>query len=342
MKKQLSSWLRNGILKKMGPKKIEISHRTILFVIFLLAFLWFLFQIRQIILLLYVSLILMSALNPIVSRLEKLRLPRPLAILLIYFLFIGVLVSIFGSLLPSFLEQTKRLLERLPFLLTSLDFSQIDQSALSAQLGSLPSRLLKVIGTVFTNFVSLFILLMITFYLLMERKKFGRYLLILFGNQGKEEVERIMVKIEEQLGEWVRGQVVLCSVVGLMTYLGLIFLGIDFALPLALLAAILEILPNIGPVLAAIPAILIGWATSSFHLVAVLALYFAVQQIENYLIVPGLMGKAVHLSPLMVILSLMVGFKIGGILGALLAIPTVLILRVLILEISSSRRFQES
>ena len=108
-----------------------------------------------------------------------------------------------------------------------------------------------------------------------------------------------------------------------------IFLAIDFALPLALLAAILEIIPNVGPVLSAVPAVLISLAISPISALAVMALYFLVQQVENYLIVPGVMGRAIHLSPLIIILSLMIGFKIGGLAGALLAIPTVLILRVI-------------
>jgi len=118
------------------------------------------------------------------------------------------------------------------------------------------------------------------------------------------------------------------------------FLGVDFALPLSLLAAILEIVPNIGPVLSAIPAILIGVTVSPLSAIAIGALYFLVQQLENYLIVPNVMGRVVNLSPLMVILSLMIGFKIGGLFGAVLAVPTVLILRVIILEIASSKRFQ--
>lgn len=323
------------------PKKIEISHRTIIFTILFLLFLWFLIQIRQILLLIYVSFILMAALNPIITRLEKLRIPRPWAILFCYFLFLGILSLILSSLFPALVVQTRRLFERLPLLSEGLDFAQIDQSAISNQLGSLPEKLLKFIAGLFSNFFALFILMVITFYLLMERKKLGRYLFLLFGDQNKGQAERIINQIETQLGVWVSGQVILCSLVGLMTYTGLRFLGIDFALPLSLLAAILEIVPNIGPVLSAVPAVLIGLATSPLAALAIIALYFLVQQIENYLVVPTVMKRALNLSPLIVILSLMVGFKVGGVLGALLAVPTVLILRVIISELASSKIFQE-
>ena len=324
------------------PRKIEVSHRTIFFTILLLLSLWFLFQIRQIILLVYISSILMSTLNPLVTRLEKLRIPRPWAILLCYSFFFGVLSLILGSFLPSLVEQTRRLLEHLPSLLTTIDFGQIDQGAISNQLGSLPERSLKFIVGLFSNFVALFALLVVTFYLLMERKKLGRYLLILFGEKEEAQVKRIIDKIEEQLGAWVRGQTILCTVVGVMTYIGLRFLGIEFALPLSMLAGILEVVPNMGPVLSAIPAVLIGLVASPISALAIAALYFLVQQIENYLIVPNVMKRVVSLSPLIVILSLMVGFEVGGIFGAILAVPTVLILRVIILEIASLQYFQEA
>ncbi len=323
------------------PKKIEISHRTIIFIVFFLLFLWFLVQIRQIILLVYIAFILMAALNPLVTRLEKLRIPRPLSILFCYFFFLGILGLILGSLLPALVEQTRRLLERLPFLFGALDFAQINQSAISAQLGSLPGKLLKFIAGLFSNLVALFVLMVVAFYLLMERKRLSRYLLLLFGDHDKIQAEQIINKIEEQLGGWLRGQVVLSGIVGVMTYIGLRFLGVDFALPLSLLAALLEIVPNIGPVLSAVPAVLIGLAVSPFSGLAVVALYFLVQQIENYLIVPNVMKRAVNLRPLIVILSLMIGFKVGGILGAVLAVPTLLILRVIILEVASSKRFQK-
>lgn len=322
-------------------RKVEISYRTVVFTALFLLFLWFLIQIRQIILLVYISLILMVALNPLVTRLEKLRIPRPLAILFWYFFFLGILGLILGSFLPSSVEQTRKLLERLPFLFETPGFPRIDQNIVSSQLGSLPEKLLKFIAGLFSNFIGLFVLMVINFYLLIERKKLGRYLLILFGDKNKGQVERIISRIEDQLGSWVRGQIVLCSIVGIMTYIGLRFLGVEFALPLSLVAAILEIVPNIGPMLSAIPAVLVGLSSSAILALAVAALYFLVQQIENYLIVPNVMKRAVNLSPLVVILSLMVGFKVGGILGAVLAVPTVLILRIIVSEIASSKRFQE-
>jgi len=325
--------------------KIEISHRTIIFTVLFILSIWVLFQIRQIILLVYISSILMIALNPLVTFLEKLKIPRFLAILFCYFFFLSVFSLVIGSFLPLLIDQTRNLFEQARPYIASFDLinnQSTFNNQINHQLNLLPEKSLKLIAGIFSNLVSVFVLLVVAFYLLMERKKLSRYLFILFGSQGQKRAAKIIDKIEVQLGGWVRGQTTLCIVVGLMTYIGLWFLGIEFALPLALLAGILEIVPNIGPVLSAVPAVLFSLATSSVSALAIVALYFLVQQIENYLIVPSIMKRAVHLSPLIIILSLMIGIKIGGIWGALLAVPTVLILRVLVLEISSSKNFRES
>jgi len=117
--------------------------------------------------------------------------------------------------------------------------------------------------------------------------------------------------------------------VGILSYVGLLFLGIDYAVPLAFLAGILEIVPNIGPTLSAVPAILVALGSSPILALAVGALYFAIQQIENNFLVPKVMSKAVGLSPLVVIIALLVGLKLAGIAGAILAIPTVLLLEII-------------
>jgi predicted PurR-regulated permease PerM len=176
------------------------------------------------------------------------------------------------------------------------------------------------------------VIAVITFYLLMERKNLNYYLIILFG-ENTLQAKKILKKIEKRLGDWVRGQTLLCGIVGLMVYLGLLFLDIEYALPLALLAGILEVVPNIGPTLSAVPAVFLGFVRSPVLGFAVVALYFLVQQIENSLIVPAVMKKTVGLNPLITILSLMIGLKIAGILGAILAVPIVLTLEVLASEI---------
>jgi len=326
------------------PEKIEISHRTIIFTVFFLILLWLLFQIRQILIALFVSIILMAALNPLVDRLERFKFPRVLAILVIYIFIFGIFGIILAGVIPPLVDQTGTLITRLPEYTQRLGLPQIDQNVITSQisqLGSLPANIVRITVALLSNLVAVFTLMVITFYLLLERKNLDRYLLVLFGPDGEEKAEKFIDEIERKLGGWVHAQVTLMVIIGIMSYLGLRLLGIDFALPLALLAGILEIVPNIGPTISAVPAFLAGLAISPMMGLAVLALYFLIQQVENTVIVPKVMERETGVNPLVTIISLIIGFKLAGIVGAVLAIPVVLLIQISASEIFTLERFQK-
>ena len=320
-------------------QKIEISHRTIIFTVIFLLSLWFLYQVRDILLALFISLILVGALNPSISWLEKKHLPRWLAILLIYSFLLGLLIGGLAGVIPPLVDQTSRLVQVIINGLDRLSFLGFSASNLQEQiqeLGGLPTQILKLAVSFVSNLISIFAILMITFYLLLEHKNLDHYLFFLFGLEGKRRAKKIINQMEKKLGGWVRAQALLMTIVGFLSYIGFRLLGLDFALPLALLAGVLEIVPNIGPTLAAIPAILVGLLESPLMALLVAAWAFLVQQLENNLIVPKVMEKSVGVNPLITILSLAIGFKLAGIMGAILAIPIYLTLEVLFSELVSS------
>jgi len=166
----------------------------------------------------------------------------------------------------------------------------------------------------------------------MERKNLGKYLFILFTGDGHDRAADFMKRIEERLGSWVRAEFLLMTIIGVMSYVGLRILGIDFSLPLAVIAGLLEVVPNIGPTVAAVPAVIFGLTISPLYGLAVAALYFLIQQIENTLIVPKVMSKELGINPLVVIICLAVGFKLGGISGVLLAVPIFLVVQEIVVE----------
>ncbi|MCX6816889.1 MAG: AI-2E family transporter [Candidatus Beckwithbacteria bacterium] len=309
--------------------KVEISYKTIIFTVFFLIFTWFLYRIRYLLLLLFVAVIFMSALSPLVDKLEKRKIPRSVATLFFYILFLALIFFGVASLIPPLVEQTSKFLTLFPQNLNQLTKGRVDLSMFQPQLNTLPQQILKIALGVFDNIIGLFTFLVIVYYLIMERKNMKKYLLFLFGHNAKEEhAEEFIVKLEKKLGGWVRGQLTLMLIVGLMSYLGLTLLGVNFAIPLAFLAGLLEVIPTVGPTLSAIPAILVASGTSPLLALATLALYFVVQQVENQLIVPRVMSKAVGLSPLAVILALMAGFKIAGLAGVVLSVPAVLLMEI--------------
>jgi predicted PurR-regulated permease PerM len=331
------------------PQKIEISHRTIIFTVLFLLLLWFLFQIRQILVIFFVGLIVMSALNPLAERLEKWKIPRVLTLALIYLGILALISLVVAGLIPPLVSQTSTLVSRFPQYLDGLNLSQFSENILDKQMNqflhlleSISGNLMKIIGAVFGNFVVFFTVIFVSFYLLLERKKLDDYLFRFFGHTQDKKIAQIIYKVETRLGEWVRAQLTLMIIVGIMSYLGLRILGIDYALPLALLAGVLEIVPNIGPVLSAIPAVLVGLLISPLMGLAVVALYFLVQQLENNLIVPQIMAKETGINPLITILALLAGFQLGRITGTVLAVPLVILAETLIKELIASDKFKKA
>lgn len=326
-------------------KTIEISHRTIIFTVLFLLALWVAFQIKDVFLMLFVSLILMSALTPFVDHLEKLHIPRGLSIFTLYILLWGLVGGLIAAIVPDLIDQSTRLIKILPTTLNQIEFINNHQQEISQEilgrLGSLPESLIKFSLGLFSNILGVITTLVVTFYLLLERKNLDRYLQTLLGSDKPEKATGIINLIETRLGHWVRGELILMMAVGLLTYIGLLILGIDIPLPLAVLAGILEIIPNIGPIISAIPAILIALTINPLVALATLSLYILVQQLENNLLVPKVMQKAVGINPLVSLLALIIGFKIAGSVGAILAIPTLIIAQVIASEVFASHRLDD-
>ncbi len=312
--------------------KIEISHRTIIFIVAFLAGIWLFLQVLDIVYLLFIAFILMTALGPFVELLERLRVPRLFGIIISYLVIFGFFsVSVAGAL-PSLISQTQHLIKLVPAVVERLlPYWNIDAGQLTQQLAPIGENVFKVTIGIFSNLVTLFTVLIFTFYFLLERQKAPKYINSLVGEAGSSKVLLLLHDIENRIGAWVRGQVTLMVLVGLAVYIGLTLLRVDYALPLAILAAFMEIVPMIGPLVSGVVAVLVALATSPLLGVSVAALYFVIQQIENSVIVPFVMHKSVGLSPLITILSLLVGGRLAGVLGAVLAVPTFLVLQALLM-----------
>lgn len=320
----------------MQPAKIEISHKTIVFTAMFIGFLWFLFKIRYVLLTLFIGLIFMSALSPIVDKMQKGKIPRALAIFLLYAVIISFISFAIASLVPPLAEQTGKFISQSPAILSNISKGKLDISIFESQLISLPQQAVKIIVGAFNNVVALFTFLVIVFYMIMERRNLHKYLVFIFGDGDKEaRAEAFINKLEHKLGSWVRGQLSLMFIVGILSYIGLKFLDVEFAIPLAFIAGLLEIIPNIGPTIAVVPAALVAFGHSPTTALAVLALYLLIQQLENNIIVPKVLSKAVGLKPLVVIIALLTGYKTANVAGAILAIPLVLSLEILITELYS-------
>lgn len=313
-------------------RKIDISHKTIIFTVALLILLWIIYLILDVILLLFLSFIFVSALAPLVDRLTKWKIPRPLAILAIFILILATLSGLVAVGLTPLINQTSNLAQRLADTVTSLlQTNLIDQTIIRQEFADISRRIVNFILGFFENLVAFVTVLVLTFYFLLGKEKLQDFALS-FSPRRQEQIKKSIGKIEEKLGAWLRGQIVLSVFVGVLYYIGLKILGIDYALPLAILGALLEIVPIIGPIIAAVPAVLIGLTVSPLLAILVAGLYLAIQQIESHVVVPQVMGRAVGLNPILVILAVTVGARLLGIGGALLAVPIAVVIQVILQE----------
>ena len=323
----------------MKIRKIEISPKTIIFTVCFLAAIAFFWQIRDILVMLFISFVLMHAINPLVCQFQRIKIPRVLSIAIVYVLLLSVLSFCVAGIVPILIEQTTGLINSLPKITENIkifnqnSFFSENNINLTSQLEALekvPANIVQIAFSVGSNIFSALMVFVITFYLLLEKKNFPKYGDNIFGEKGQTKFLKIMDNLESSLGSWVGAELLLMTVIGLLSYFGYLALGLKYAVPLAIIAGLLEAVPNIGPIIATVLASLIGLTVSP--LIALFTLIFGilVQQLENNFIVPKIMTKTVGLNPIITIVLIISGGKLAGIGGALLAIPFFLTVQAIV------------
>lgn len=317
----------------MMASKVEISYRTILFAFALVAGLWLVLQIRDILFLLFIAFLLMTALQPLVYFLVKFRFPRFIAIGLVYLVIFGFLGLSFAGAIPALVVQSTKFMQELPMVVSRvLPYWNIDIGAFTSQIAPIGENVVKVTVGIFSNIVTTVMVLVFTFYFLLERHHAEEVAKSLMGETVGAQALAVLRKVEKRLGTWVRGELILMAFVGIFSYIGLLILHVEFALPLAIVAGLFELIPTIGPIVSAVPAVLVALGVSPLFALSVAALYFIVQQIENNILVPLVMRHVTGFSPLLTIFALLVGARLAGITGVVLAVPILLVIQVLVEE----------
>jgi len=318
---------------------IEVSTATVLKIFGVAVFLVFLWYIREILILLGVMIILVSALSPMVDYLQQRRIPRVLAIIFIYFVLFVLFSSAVYLIAPPIISEIIQLARNAPLYFNKLSLFSYQLIEYQPLLQKGLENIATILNNLTYNFVgatlSLFgglgyfvAVCVLTFYLLLGKESLSETLISFFPINYKEQIVSALHKIAQKLGAWVRGQLLLCFIIGVACYVALLILRIPYALLLAILAGVLEIIPTIGPILSAIPAILFAFTISPWTAVIVGLSYLLIQQIESQLVVPKLMGRLVGVSPVVVIIALMIGVKLIGIGGAILAVPMAAVVQV--------------
>lgn len=310
--------------------------KTIVFTVFFILGLFFLWYIKEMLYTVFIAFILMSALRPLVLALKNKRVPHTLAVSSVYIGFVLFFLFMFGIIIPPILLETINLLSSLPIIVRNLSpeiqrWIQIE--TLTQYIPNVTNQLFSIAGNIFSNVIFIVTTLFFGYYLLLEEHIIKKFLLSLFEEKKAEWYSMLLEKAERRMSNWFWGELMLMTIVGWMTFIGLSLLQIKYAVPLAVLAGLLEVIPNIGPVISAVPATIIGFSISPIAGYSSLALYFVVQQLENNLIVPGIMRKAVGLNPVVTLMALLVGGRLGGVVGIIVAIPIYVFVETIIREI---------
>ncbi len=316
----------------MSTKKvtIDISLKSYLLGAAVVLSIFFFQHILGLITLLFVSFLVSIAVGPLVNYLESKKIPRSVSTFLILLVLFSSLVTLVVSLITPLINQTTAFMQQLPPLIERLAPYNINfSSMLNPQISSAPSSVLKIALGTFSGVFTFFTLIVISYYMIQSRPGLERTLNNLFGENNGEIYFHAISELEVRLGSWVRGEFLLMALVGILNYLGFLAIGLTSAIPLAVIAGVLELIPSVGPTVAAIPAVIVGFSISPTHGFLALGLAILVQQLENNVFVPKVMQKAIGLHPVVTIIVLSVGFKLGGPVLAVLALPVVLSLRVL-------------
>ncbi len=327
-------------MEKHPPVTVRISTSSLLSTLLILGLCVLLYYLRDLVLIVLAAIVISAAIQPAISWFIRNKIPRVLAVVLVYLLIGTALVAIFSYILPQLISDTVSFLRNLDHidLLSALGqggasdgsaaFSLKDViTSLGSALSNVSSGFLVTASSIFGGAFSFIIILVLSFYLSVREDGISEFLELIIPAANKDYVLKLWQRAEAKIGYWMQGQLLLGAVVGILVFAGLSAVGVPHALVLAVLAALFEIIPLFGPILAAIPGIAVAFSFGGIKFAIFAAiLYVIIQQLENHVLYPLVVNKIIGISPILVIVGLIAGLKLGGILGALLSVPILIVL----------------
>lgn len=321
----------------MEIRRIEISWTSLWRVVVVGLLLVAAFYARNAFVVAFIALIISSALRRPVDYLESKRIPRILSVLMIFLIVIALVGLVLYAIVPIVLIQMKYVMTnisdiQIPFL-DSIGGSQIisnlDQN-ISSWIGNFfygGSNTLDLLGSLAGNAILAFVVVVLSLYLSISKGSIERFVRDVIPLDKEAYVVGLYRRTQHKLGKWLTSQLILSLVVGAMTFAGLLIMGADYALVIAIFAALLEIVPYAGPIATGIVAFIMIAPQSTSLAFGAIILFIVIHQIENHLLVPLIVGKVVGIDPVVVVLAILAGSEIGGLIGAVLAIPVAIIIQ---------------
>lgn len=299
------------------------------------GFAFLIYSVRETMTVLLLAIFISAALDNWVVRLEKF-VPRLFAAIIIFILFISILALVLYTVVPVAILELKGLLNNLGGLSSQLfgEDSHIELNKFidpnldkltNLLLSGNPASFFGVVGKVLGG-VTFFIATLITsFYLTASRDGVGNFLRAVFPENLENKVLQIYYRVKTKIGRWFQAQILLALVIGIITFIGLWFTSINYPFLLAVIAALFEVVPVVGPIFAGGIAVMVALTESVDLALYVLILYLVIQQVESHVLVPIIMKKAIGVHPVIILISLLAGFEIAGPVGVILSVPAAVI-----------------
>jgi predicted PurR-regulated permease PerM len=327
--------------------RVNITTGTLLKAVAVLLLLYICYVIKDVLALLFISLIFASAIDPWVDLFQRHKIPRALSVIFIYFLAFVVISLTVVLLIPPIVEQYTALADNFPQYVEkinsgynwvrnfSMEHGLLEK--LKSSVGSFEENFqitaggfFSTVSGIFGGITSFFLVLVITFYMTVEEGSIKKIIWSIAPIDRQPYLMQLIDRMQRQVGYWFRGQLILMVIIGFFVWAGMLFLMPQYALVLGLIAGLTEFIPYIGPTLGAIPGIFLALTVNPFLALLVAILYIIIQQVENNILVPKIMQRAVGLNPIVSIAVMMAGLNIAGIVGGLLSIPVATAISVLV------------
>jgi len=342
---------------------INITSESIVRLIFFVSLFALGFYLKDLMLTILTSIVVASALEPFILWFKERKLPRVMAVIVIYvalFVTIFILISIF---LPLIFDDIFKLFSSIPSMIKSFDIFNYISDVPAQILNTLKNMVAdsfsldKLIpgikglmsGTsdsladtakfIFGNIFSFGFIIVFSFYLAVQEAGIEAFLQLVTPLKYEDYIINLWKRSSKKIGLWLQGQILLGVLIGVFVFLGLSILGIKNALALGVFASIFEIIPVFGPILAAVPAVILAFIQSPTLGLFVLGFFIIIQQFENHLIYPLVVRKMIGIPPLLSIVFLVVGAQLAGFLGVVLAVPVAVILMEIIEDFEKKKRF---
>jgi len=319
-------------------KQLVISLKTIILTLLMLLGAYVVYKLGPIIGILLLATLVVIAMEQLVNYFMKKilfnkRVSRGLAVLISYSLLVLIILAVLTFIVPPLVVELQKMVIGLPAMISSIEIPeewQVSMLDVLPETSEISVGVLNVTVSFFSNLAMFLSVLVIAIYMSLDWDNIKKGFISLFPKNLEYTVEDTIAEIEKNLGLWIKGQLLLMLIIGVTTFVGLSILGVRYSVGLGLLAGIFEAIPNVGPVLSAIVAGLIGFSDSPIKGIGVVSLFVVIQQLENNFIVPKIMGKVSGFRPLIILLALLIGAKFFGVIGALCAIPAAMVVSTIL------------